>query len=355
MDGRRLVDSFVVGEPGFEMSEGFGHVAAAVAEANMSGLVVDGAGEEKDTRFADEAFAESLRVLGRFEAGKTDRGGVGRSPFKEIGVTREESGELGKIVQNNLEVAIDELLAVAESDSSKEFAGGAGADGGVVLEGDDFLKDGGVAAGKPAKTKAREAISLANGRKAEGTFVEIASGGKTSGGIVLEFAVDLVGENVDTLTGCEFQDTVENFRRHEQPGGIVWGINVDGAGARANERFEGGEIVGPSVCRTTGPFGNRGAGAFGNGESAFVAGRFNNGVILRSEQGVIEDEDGFFGGRKNNELIGMNLGIHGGENFAKPGSTGRFGVAAPVTEKGIVSAGFEGENFLDGLGLGVRG
>jgi len=113
--------------------------------------------------------------------------------------------------------------------------------------------------------------------------------------------------------------------------------------------------VGPGVGRAAAPLGDGGTGTFGDGESAFVAGRFDDGVILGSEQGVIEDEDSFFGGGKNDELIGMNLRVHGGENFAKPGSAGGFGVAAPVVEESVVGAGFEGEDFLDGLGLGVRG
>jgi len=148
---------------------------------------------------------------------------------------------------------------------------------------------------------------------------------------------------------------VENVRGHEQAGRIVGGVDVNGAGVGANEGFKGGEIVGPGVCGAAAPFGDGGAGAFGNGESAFVARSFDDGVILRSKQCVIENKDGFFGGGKNNELIGMDLGVHGGENFSKPGSAGGFGVAAPLAEEGVVSAGFEGEDFLDGLGLGVGG
>ena len=93
----------------------------------------------------------------------------------------------------------------------------------------------------------------------------------------------------------------------------------------------------------------------GDSESAFVAGRFDYGVILGREQGVIEDEDGFLGGGKNDELSGRDLRVHGGKNFAKPGSARGFGVAAPMVQEGVVSAGFEGEDFLDGLGFGVGG
>ena len=145
------------------------------------------------------------------------------------------------------------------------------------------------------------------------------------------------------------------FRWHQQSGGIVRRVDVDGARVRANERFECGEIVGPAVFGFAAPFADSGAGAFGNGQSAFVARRFHDGVILRSQQRVIEEEDGFFGGGDNHELVGMDLLINGGKNFAKPGSAGRFGVAAPMFEKRVMSAGFEGEQFFDGLRFGVGG
>ena len=86
MNSRQPVNSLKGGEPGFELGEGFGHIAAAVAEADVARLVVDGAGEEKDTGLADEALAEGLHVFRGLEAGETDGGGVGRSPFEEIRV-----------------------------------------------------------------------------------------------------------------------------------------------------------------------------------------------------------------------------------------------------------------------------
>jgi len=215
------MESFISGEPGFELGEGFGHVAATVAKADMPGLVVDGAREEKDTGLAHEAFAEGLHVLSGLEAGETDSAGVGRSPFEEVGVTRKEGGELRKVAKNNLEIAINEFLAVAEDDGSEEFAGGASADGGVVLERDDPLKDGSVAAGEPAEAKSGEAISFADGAEAEGAFIDIARSGEAGGRVVLEFAINLVGEDIDAVASGKFQDAAENFRRHEQARGIV--------------------------------------------------------------------------------------------------------------------------------------
>jgi len=133
------------------VGEGFGHVTATVAEADVAGLVVDGAGQEKDAGFTDEAFAEGLDVFRGLEAGEADGAGVGRSPIENIRVTREESAQLGKIAKNDLEAAVDEFLAVAQGNGGEEFAGSAGADGGVVLEGDDLLKEGSVAASEPAE------------------------------------------------------------------------------------------------------------------------------------------------------------------------------------------------------------
>ena len=116
------------------MGQGFGHVAAAIAEADVAGLVVDGAGQEKNTGLLDEAFAEGLDVLLRLEAREADGAGVGRSPIEKIRVAREESGKLWKIAKDDLEVAVDEFLAMAEGEGGEELAGSAGADGGVVLE-----------------------------------------------------------------------------------------------------------------------------------------------------------------------------------------------------------------------------
>ena len=292
------------GEPGFEVGEGFRHVTATIAEADVAGFVVDGTGKEKDTGFADEAFTEGLHVLRGLEASEADSAGVGGSPIEKMRMTREESAQLGKIAKNDLEIAVDEFLAVAEGNGREEFTGSAGADGGVVLEGDDLLKDGGVAASEPAEAEPGKAVGLADGAEAQGALIEIASGGKPSNGVVLEFAVDFVGEDVNTMAGGKFKDAAENVGRHEQSGGIMRRVDVNGARVWADERFEDGEIVGPGVCGVAAPFGNSGAGAFGDGEGTFVAGRFDNGVILGREQGVIKDEDGFFGGGKDDELVG---------------------------------------------------
>ena len=73
-----------------------------------------------------------------------------------------------------------------------------------------FCRNGSVAASQPAQAKPGEAVGLADGAEAEGALVEIASGGKAGGGIVLEFAVDLVGKNIDAMARGKFQDAAEN-------------------------------------------------------------------------------------------------------------------------------------------------
>lgn len=134
------------------MGEGFGHVASAVAEADVAGFVIHGARKEEDACFQNELVAEGLDILISLETGEADGAGVGRGPLKGISVTGKERGELREISQNNLKIAIDEFLAVAECEGGEKFAGGAGTDGGVVLKGDNFLEESSVARGDPAET-----------------------------------------------------------------------------------------------------------------------------------------------------------------------------------------------------------
>jgi len=81
-------------KPGFELCDGFGHVAAAVAESNVARFVIHISREKKDTGFADDFITEGLDILLWLKTDKADGAGVGRGPFKEVGVAREEGREL---------------------------------------------------------------------------------------------------------------------------------------------------------------------------------------------------------------------------------------------------------------------
>lgn len=339
----------VRGQPGLKLREGFRHVAATVTETDVARFVINVSGKEQDTGFSDESLAKGLDIVTRNKAGKAYGAGVGWSPREEITVAREERRELAQVAENDLEVAIDEFLAMAEGKSGEEFTGSAGADGGVVLEGDDFLEDCGVTAGQPAEAQAGKSVGFADGAEAERAVVEVASGRKTRGGIVLEFAVDLVGEHVEVMASGEIQNGAENLRWHEQSGRVVGRVDVDGAGVRADEGFERGEIVRPGVAGAAAPFADSGASAFGEGERTFVTGRFDDDVIVGREQRMIEEEDGLLRGGSHDKLVRTNLIVNGGEDFAEPGSAGGFRVTAPVFQESIVRARFEGEKLLNGL------
>jgi len=49
---------------GIELGERFGRVAAAEAEADVVGLIVDGAGKKENAGLLDESFAEGLDIGG---------------------------------------------------------------------------------------------------------------------------------------------------------------------------------------------------------------------------------------------------------------------------------------------------
>lgn len=217
------------------------------------------------------------------------------------------------------------------------------------------MQEGRVVRGEPGEAEAGQAIGFADGAETDGAVVEITGGGKTVSGVVFEFAIDLVGEDVEVVAGGEFENVAEDFGAHKEASGIVGRVDIESPGVGTDEQFESGEIVGPIVFGLAAPLADGGTGGFGERESAFVAGRFDDGVIGGREKRVIEEEDGFFGGRDDDEIAGLDGGVDGGEGFAEPGGAGRFGVAAPVPEEGIVGAGFEGEEIGDGDGFGVGG
>ena len=70
---------------------------------------------------------------------------------------------------------------------------------------------------------------------------------------------------------------------------------------------------------------------------------------------MIEEEDGFFGSGKHDEIFGTLVLVDGSEDFSQVRSAGRFGVAAPMLEKGIVCSGLKSEKICDGLRIGVGG
>lgn len=170
---------------------------------------------------------------------------------------------------------------------------------------------------------------------------------------MLKFAVNLVGENVNVVAGCELENAAENLGPHEKAGGIVGGIDVDGTSVGPDKRLESGEIVGPAILWFSTPFTDGSTRAFGKSKRALVAGCFDDGVIVGGEQRVIEDENGFLGSGQDDDLIGTDVLVNRGKHFAEPRRARGFCVAAPVFQKSVVGTGFEGEEFFDGLRFGV--
>src|ERR1700756_5398651 len=102
---------------------------------------------------------------------------------------------------------------MAKRKRGEKFTGSTGANGGVVLERDNFLKEGDVATGEPAEPEAGEAISLTDGTKTDGTVVKLTGGWQSRGWVVLEFAIDLVGKNVNIVLRGKIEDTAKDVRQ----------------------------------------------------------------------------------------------------------------------------------------------
>ena len=181
-------------------------IEPALPKADVTRLIVDGAGKQEYAGFAHKLLAKIMHVLLPLVTRETNGAGVRRGPFEQLGMPCQEGGKLAKIAQDDLEIAVNESLSMTEGESRQELAGRARANGGVVLEGDDFFEESRVVASEPAKTQAGEAVGLAHGPQADATVVEVAASGKAHCGIVLEFTVDLIAKDIDILATREVKD-----------------------------------------------------------------------------------------------------------------------------------------------------
>ena len=173
----------------------------------MTRLVVNGAGEKENAGLLNHGFAKLKDVLLGLEFNEANGAGVGRSPGKELFVAGKEFGEEMEIAENELAVAVDDDVAVTKGEVGEELAGSAAADGGVVLEIGARLENFGIAGSEPAEAQAGKAIGFADGAETDSAVIEIAGGGQACRGIVLELAVNFVGENVDAAIGSEVKNT----------------------------------------------------------------------------------------------------------------------------------------------------
>ena len=178
----------------------------------------------------------------------------------------------------------------------EDLAGGAAANGGVVLELKAACEEFRVFANQPAKAKARQAVTFAHGTEADCALVDFACRGKTIRGVVLEFAVDFVAKNEDAAATGEFHDMLEDIGRHQESGRVMGRVDVDDFRVGLNHFLQGGEIMDPAVLITPGPFADLRSGAPRNFEGALVARNLHNDVIAGSDKRVIENKDAFLGG-----------------------------------------------------------
>src|ERR1700752_4597082 len=171
---------------------------------------------------------------------------------------------------------------MAKGERGEEFARGTGADGGVVFERNDLLEEPDVVRREPSEAKTRKTIAFADGAETEGAVVEVRSRRQTRGGIVLQFSIDFIGENVDAVARGTFEDGIEDRPRHQETRGIVGRVDIDRASVRTDKGFESAEVMSPAVRGFATPFADGGAGADGNAGATFVAGGLDDGVIVGS-------------------------------------------------------------------------
>src|SRR5882724_11812384 len=196
-------------EVGAELSQGFGHIFTPKAKTDVARLIVDGAREQQDAGVTDDFFAEGEHITLRFKPRETDGAGVGFHPLEPMRALLDKGIEKAQIAQDDLQIALHKDFTMAESQGGEKLARDAAADGGVVLEFQAAPDDFRIAAGEPSETQSGEAVRLAHGAEADAMFISFAGSGQARGGVVFEFAVDLIVKEDDVAAGGECQRSEE--------------------------------------------------------------------------------------------------------------------------------------------------
>jgi len=145
-------------EVGAELRQGFGHILAPEAEADVARLVIDGARKQQNAGVADHFFAESEYIARGLEVREAYRASVRFHPVEPMRALLDEGIEKTQIAQDDLQVALHENFTMAQSQCGEKFARGAAADGGVVLEFQTAPDNFWIAADEPSETQSRKAV-----------------------------------------------------------------------------------------------------------------------------------------------------------------------------------------------------
>src|SRR5580693_6955704 len=160
-----------------ELREGFRHILASIAEADVARLVIDASRQEQNSRIAHNFFAESVNVTIRLQPHEADGAGVRLHPIEKTRMPLEEFIEKRKVAAHNLQITLYEDRAVTQGQGGQVFTGGAAANRGVVLELQASPDDLRIAASEPTEAQAGQAVGLAHRTEADTIFIGIASRG----------------------------------------------------------------------------------------------------------------------------------------------------------------------------------
>src|SRR5882762_1350436 len=87
---------------GAQLRQGFGHILAPEAEADVPRLVINSARKQQDAGVAYNFLAESSHVALRLEMRKADRAGVGFHPVEQMLALLHEGIEKAQVAQDDL-------------------------------------------------------------------------------------------------------------------------------------------------------------------------------------------------------------------------------------------------------------
>ena len=181
----------------------------------------------------------------------------------------------------------------------------------------------------------------------------IARSREAVGGVVLELAVDLVAEEHRAGLGAELDHGVEHRPGHLEARRVVRGVHVDELRLRADELPQGVEIVRPAVGVGAPPLVHGRTGRARERQRRLVAGRLDDRVVARTEDGVLDGEDPLLGGGERDHGLRRRALVERGDRGTELERARHLGVAEPHRLEALARIRLEREQIRDRHRLAV--
>ena len=260
-----------------------------------------------------------------------------------------------QVLADDLQVALGNGIGVPQRQGGQKLAGGAGTNGGVILERGHLLEKRVVMGGDPADAQTGQAVGFGHHPQRHRPCVHVGHGRQAVGRIQLQAPVDFVRKNDKAVPFGKRRQFMYKIAVRQKAGGIVGQIDHDHFRAIRESSFQIVEIDAPPVVRFCPPLGHLGTDSASHVAEGLVAGRMNDEMVPGLQGDIHEVEDGLFGTCMHQHLFGGDPFIKGGDGLPQLRMTQGFRVTEPKRGKLIAGVGLHCQQFLQRHAFAVRG